>query len=109
MNDISYINCVSMSDKTLMESLGTFIKYHRLNQNRTQREVADAAAMSRSTLSLLERGEGVTLATFIQALRALNLLEVLNIFQIIDQTTPLEPAIVAHKKRQQRQRASPKE
>jgi transcriptional regulator with XRE-family HTH domain len=105
MNDISYINCASMSDKALMESLGTFVKHHRLNQNKTQQEVADAAAMSRSTLSLLERGETVTLATFIQVLRVLDLLEILNIFQIIDQTTPLEPAKVAHKKRQ---RASPK-
>jgi transcriptional regulator with XRE-family HTH domain len=99
MNDISYINCTSMSDTALMESLGTFIQHHRLKQNRTQDEVAAAASMSRSTLSLLERGEGVTLATFIQVLRVLNLLEVLTAFQLIDQSTPIEVPKAVVKKR----------
>ncbi len=28
-----------MSDKVLMERVGTFVKHHRLQQNRTQEEV----------------------------------------------------------------------
>jgi transcriptional regulator with XRE-family HTH domain len=99
MNDISYINCTLMSDTVLMESLGTFIQHHRLKQNRTQDEVAAAASMSRSTLSLLERGEGVTLATFIQVLRVLNLLEVMTAFQLIDQSIPIESPKAVRKKR----------
>ncbi len=73
MNDMSYINWVSMSDKALNETIGAFVKYHRLNQNKTQDEVSEAAGISRSTLSLLERGEKVSLSTVIQVLRVLDL------------------------------------
>lgn len=61
MNDISLNSLVSMSDKALSELTGNFIKHHRLNQNKTQNEVSSAASISRSTLSLLERGGKVTL------------------------------------------------
>ena len=69
MNDKSYTNWDSMSDNALSEQIGHFIKHYRLQQNKTQEEVATKAGMSRSTLSLLERGETVTLASLIQVLR----------------------------------------
>jgi len=71
-----------MSDRALNGTIGVFIKHHRLKQNRSQTEVADAANISRSTLSLLERGETVTIATFIQVLRVLQLLHIMEGFQI---------------------------
>ena len=72
MTDISYTNWISMSDKALAEQIGAFIKHHRLVQNKTQESLAQAAGISRSTLSLLERGETVTLATLIQVLKQNN-------------------------------------
>ena len=66
MNDFSYIDWYSMTDKALMETIGNFVKHHRLNQNKSQSDVAISAGISRSTLSLLERGEKVTLASLIQ-------------------------------------------
>lgn len=48
-----------MSDKAIAEYIGTFVKHQRLEQNKTQDELASAAGISRSTLSLLERGETV--------------------------------------------------
>ncbi len=57
-----------MSDKVLMERVGTFVKHHRLQQNRTQEEVVQDAGISRSTLSLLEQGETVIVITLIQIL-----------------------------------------
>jgi len=57
MTDFSYKDWESMSDKALAEHIGTFIKHHRMEQNKTQDVLAKAAGISRSTLSLLERGE----------------------------------------------------
>lgn len=100
MNDKSYKNWKSMTDRSLIEKIGQFVQYHRLQQNKTQAEVADMAGMSRSTLSLLERGETVNLATLIQVLRVLNLLHVMEVFEIPDQISPLALAKLEQEKRQ---------
>ena len=88
-----------MSDKALMETIGTFIKHHRLNQNKTQTDVSRAAGISRSTLSLLERGETVSLSTVIQTLRVLDILYIMDVFKIQEQISPIEFAKLEHKKR----------
>ena len=72
MNDKSYIEWKGMSDKSLIETIGKFIQSHRLNQNKSQSQVATTAGISRSTLSLLERGEKVRIDSFIQVLRAVS-------------------------------------
>ncbi|MBJ7879840.1 helix-turn-helix domain-containing protein [Gelidibacter salicanalis] len=105
MNEISNTHWVSMSDETLIKTIGRFIRHHRLQQNKTQEEVATAAGMSRSTLSLLERGETVTINTLMQALRVLDLLYVMNVFTISDTISPLAYAKL---KKEQRERASSK-
>lgn len=94
----------SMSDKALMESIGKFIQVQRLNQNKSQEQVAIDAAISRSTLSLLERGENVRLDSLIQVLRVLNLLHVMDTFKVEEQISPLEYAKL---KKNQRKQASP--
>ena len=38
MNDKQYIDWVSMSDVALAQTIGTFVKHHRLVQNKTQEE-----------------------------------------------------------------------
>ena len=43
MNDKSYIKWEEMSDKSLMETIGRFIQSHRLNQNKSQNQVANIA------------------------------------------------------------------
>lgn len=100
MNDMSYNDWVSMSDKALSATIGNFIKHHRLNQNKTQEEVSVAAGISRSTLSLLERGEKVTLSSLIQVLRMLDLLYIMDIFQINNEISPIEYAKLKKNKRQ---------
>jgi transcriptional regulator with XRE-family HTH domain len=99
MDDKSYNNWVSMSDKALAENLGAFIKHHRLNQNKTQEEVSAAASISRSTLSLLERGETVTLNTLIKVLRVLDLLHIMHIFEVKQEISPIEYARLKKNKR----------
>lgn len=100
MNDASYSSWVSMSDKKVCAGIGAFIKHHRLNQNKTQGEVSGAASISRSTLSLLERGETVTISTLIRVLRVLDLLFVMDAFQINAQISPIALAKLERKKRQ---------
>ena len=100
MTDLSYTNWDSMSDKALAEHIGVFINHHRLDQNKTQDVLANAAGISRSTLSLLERGEAVTLATLIQTLRALDQLHVMEVFSVKQTISPLALAKIEKEKRQ---------
>jgi DNA-binding XRE family transcriptional regulator len=51
MNEISNTNWVSMTDEALIKTIGSFMKQQRLQQNKTQNDMAAAAGMSRSTLS----------------------------------------------------------
>ena len=94
-----------MSDKALAMHIGAFIKHHRMEQNKTQDVVAKAAGISRSTLSLLERGETVTLATIIQVLRVLDKLYVLEVFSVQQDISPL---MLARMEKNKRKRASGK-
>ena len=100
MSELSYNDWPAMTDKALIATIGTFVKNHRLNQNRSQNDVATAAGISRSTLSLLERGEKITLGSLIRVLRILDLLYVMDVFKVADEISPLEYAKLKKKKRQ---------
>jgi len=100
MSDKSYMEWISMNDAALTKTIGEFVKHHRLNQNKTQDDVAEAAAISRSTLSLLERGETVTIATLLQVLRVLDLLYIMDVFKISHEISPIEYAKMQKNKRQ---------
>ena len=99
MTDKSYTNWVAMSDNALSETVGDFVKYHRLNQNKTQSEVAKEADMSRSTLSLLEKGQKITLNSLIKILRVLDLLYIMDIFRVTEEINPIEYAKLQKNKR----------
>lgn len=94
----------SMSDRALAEYIGAFVRHHRLAQNKTQDELSTAAGISRSTLSLLERGETVTVTTLIQVLRVLDQLAVLNAFEVREMISPLALAKLQREKRQRARR-----
>ncbi|MCE2790442.1 MAG: helix-turn-helix domain-containing protein [Saprospiraceae bacterium] len=106
MNDLSYNRWDSMSDKALTETIGHFIKSQRLLQNKSQDQVATDAGISRSTLSLLEKGETIRIDSLIRVLRVLNLLYILDVFTVKDQISPIEYAKL---KKKQRKQASPKQ
>ncbi len=99
MTEISYINWNSMSDQALVGQIAAFVKHHRLEQNKSQEELATAAGISRSTLSLLERGETVTLATLIQVLRILDQLHIMEAFTVQQRISPLALAKIERNKR----------
>jgi transcriptional regulator with XRE-family HTH domain len=99
MNEISDKDIVASSDTALMETLGSFIKYHRLQQNKTQDQLATETGIARSTLSLFERGQNTSLLVFIQLLRALKLLSLLQGFRVKQQISPLELARLEQEKK----------
>lgn len=99
MNDFSYNNWSSMSDNNLSETIGSFIQHHRLNQNQSQDDVAKAAGISRSTLSLMERGGKVALNSLIRVLRVLDQLQIMDVFQVRNEISPIEYAKIQKNKR----------
>jgi len=99
MTDKSYQNWHSYSDQALAAHIGAFIKHHRLQQNKTQQALACAAGLSRSTLSLLERGETVTVSTLIQVLRVLEQLPIMEAFHVPMLISPLALANAERAKR----------
>ena len=105
MTDNSYQNWAAMSDQALSKHIGKFIQHHRMEQNRTQANVATAAGIARSTLSLLERGESVTVPTLLQVLRVLDLLQVMDMFRVEKKISPI---MLAKMEQETRQRARKK-
>ena len=100
MTDLSDNNWVALSDKAIMELMGDFIRQQRLQQNKTQMQLAKEAGIARSTLALVEKGENTLIIVFIQLLRALNLLHMLKLFQFKQQISPLQLAKLEQSKRQ---------
>ena len=104
MDEISDKNWIAASDTALVKTIGSFIKHHRLLQNKTQTQLAKESGIARSTLGLFEKGENTSLMVFIQLLRALSLLHMLQEFQIKQQISPLQ---LAKMEQTRRKRAKP--
>ena len=100
-------NLYAMSDPANLKLLGAFIQKTRLQQNKTQQEVAETAGVNRSTIVQIENGGGGTLLTFIQILRALEQLHLLKNFEIVNQISPLELAKIEQKKRKRASKQAP--
>ncbi|MFM7357310.1 MAG: helix-turn-helix domain-containing protein [Sediminibacterium sp.] len=99
MTEKTYIQWNSMGDKALAEHIVRFGREKRMEVNKTQATLAHAAGISRSTLSLLEKGETVTLATLLQVLRVLDQLHVLDVFTVQPFISPIQLAKLEQKKR----------
>lgn len=89
----------AMSDPAILEVLGNFLKQARLQQNKTQQQVAAAAGINRSTLVQVENGGGGTVLSLIQILRALEQLHLFQHFEARQQISPLQLAKIDQKKR----------
>jgi transcriptional regulator with XRE-family HTH domain len=103
---MSYVNYLAMTDGALLQHIGTFVRNKRIERQLTQDELATSAGISRSTLSLLERGEPVLLPTLIQVLRMLDQLHVMDVFAVSDRVSPL---ILAKLEREKPKRIRKKE
>ncbi|MBA5793790.1 helix-turn-helix transcriptional regulator [Flavobacterium sp. xlx-214] len=101
MNNIIDINV--LSDKALLQKIGYFIQQTRIKQNMTQNDLAKKATISRSMLSLIERGDNISLVNLIKILRILDALYVLINFDITEELSPIQ---LAKGEKQPRKRAS---
>jgi len=97
------IDWVQMTDLSIVEQIGRFIKHTRLTKNKTQKQLATDAGLNRWTISKIENGESVTLTSLIPLLRALDVLYVLDHFEVTENISPL---VYAKLKKEQRERAS---
>lgn len=93
-----------MSDDAIIQTMGDFVKHHRLQQNITQKSLAEKAGINRTTLSDLELGRRSQLITLIQVLRILNQLHVFESFEVKQQISPIKLAQMEMKKRQKASR-----
>ncbi len=102
MSNLNYTNdWYGMSDNAILKELAGFIKQLRLKKNYKQNELAEKAGIHRVTLSEFENGErSISLLTFIELLRALNELELLETFKVQTTISPLQMAKLEGKKRQ---------
>ena len=97
--DKTDIKWKAMSDSAIMRIIGAFIKHNRLEQNKTQNQLAEEAGINRTTLVDFEKGMRSNIITFIQLLRALNLLHVMEQFKITQQVSPIQLAEMEQAKR----------
>ena len=104
MNDFSDKEWSAMSDDGISRQIGEFIKYHRIAQHKTQLSLAKDAGISRSTLSLLEGGESISVTTLIRVLRILDRLQVFDSFSISRQPSPL---LLAKAEKERKKRIMP--
>ncbi len=65
--------------EALASDMGQRLERLRVAQNITQATLADHAGVSRRTITRMENGEGVTLDTLIRVLRALGVVERLEV------------------------------
>lgn len=76
----------SLTDEAVLEELGQRLSRWRLEHNLSQSQFGEQAGIGRRTIQRLEAGEPVQLASFIRALRALDLLDSLEL--LIPQPIP---------------------
>jgi len=96
------LSALLTNDAVLVE-LGRRLERHRLESNRTQAEMAEEAGIGRATLQRLERGQSVQSVSLVKVLRALGLLQALDV--ALPETLELPIAELEREQRRGRQRA----
>ena len=79
-----------LGDPAIVRELCGNLKQMRLSKNWSQSELAKHSGIDRVTISRMENGRASTLLTFVQILRALDNLYVLNVFNEEPEVSPLK-------------------
>ena len=93
----------------MLRFIGGFVKATRLVQAKTQNTLAEEAGINRTTLIQMEKGDGCTLLSLIQVLRALDQLDVFRVFDVHEEISPLLLARDAEAKRKRAPSSKKKE
>jgi transcriptional regulator with XRE-family HTH domain len=92
-----------LTDDAVLAELGRRLERDRLQQNRSQAELAEQAGIGRATLQRLERGESVQATSLVKLLRALGRLSVLDV--ALPEVADLPIAELERERRGRRRRA----
>lgn len=79
----------SLTDNMILLKIGEFVRRQRLDRNISQKELANLAGASISSVAALERGESVSLKTLIPLLRALGVLHMFADFLKEPELSPI--------------------
>jgi transcriptional regulator with XRE-family HTH domain len=77
---INYINWNKLDDLEIVTELGRQLKQMRLDANISQSQMAGLSGIDRVTISKIENGRPGSILSWVQLLRALDKLDVLNGF-----------------------------
>ena len=91
----------SLSDSAVLAELGERIRRERLNQNRTQAELAADARVGLNVIKRLETGDGCTVSSLIRIARALGEIDALDSLFPEPGVSPLQLARLAGRRRKQ--------
>ena len=90
----------SHSEGTVLQELGNRISQHRLNRNLTQAQLAKEAGVSPSTVNRMEAGSSSQISNLVRVLRALGLMERLNLLVPQPAASPIQQLKMDGKTRQ---------
>jgi len=88
------------SDDAVLKVIGHRIAQYRLNQNKTQADIAREAGISSRTIARLEHGESVQASSLFRILRTLKLIENLDALIPEPAISPLQQLKMQGKRRQ---------
>ena len=94
------MNIAAMTDKAILEEMGSRIERMRLNQNMTQIALLQRAGVARNVVQQLESGHGCRLDNLVRVLRALGALDALDAFLPVPAISPLQLAKLQGRERQ---------
>jgi len=83
-------NWIAMADPEIVKEICQAVKQMRINNNITQQQIADVSGLDRTTISRMESGRAVNLLTLVQVLRALDKLDILNVFSVEQAISPIK-------------------
>ena len=90
---------LAKSDLEIVMIICQALKQMRINKNISQQEIAERSGLDRTTISRMESGKSVSLLTLVQILRALDMLEVINVFKAYHIESPIKRLKEEEKKR----------
>lgn len=83
------LNIREMTDVAIVKLICQNLKTMRLHKNITQDQLSELAGLGRITINRFETGKGANLLTFIQILRVLDKLDLLNVLFEQKQSSPI--------------------
>ncbi len=98
----------SSTDSTILKRMGEQLRRLRLEKNISQKQLAESAGVSLSSVANIENGKSISLATLIPLLRALGALDLLTDFTKEPEISPIAYAKMLEGQKEKKRASSPK-